>query len=410
MRKLKFCMVTTFYPPYNFGGDGIFVYRLANALASQGHTVEVIHDLDAFKLLSQTVPATPVVQHSNITLHSLSRKHSSLDLLRCHQMGHPIAKRQQLKAILEQSDLDVIHFHNISLLGGPDLLQYGRATKLCTLHDHWFVCAMHVLWRYDREACTQRTCLRCTLAGRRPPQLWRYTNRVAKAARQVDAFIAPSQFARQSHLANGFPVPIRCLPHFLPDLESNATITTTIHSRPYFLFAGRLEKIKGVQVLLDLFHTYTATDLLIAGAGDYEAELQQQARGLNHVRFLGRIDSAQLQEFYRGAIAVLVPSLCYETFGLVPIEAFAVGTPVIVHDLGALPEVVQGGGGFTYRTTQELLAAMEKLRTQPELRQQLGQQGRDNFLTNYTEDQHLRQYYNLIDELQTKPTMQEVYA
>ena len=50
-RQFKLCMVTTFYPPYNFGGDGIFVYRLANELAERGHQVEVVHSVDAYRML-----------------------------------------------------------------------------------------------------------------------------------------------------------------------------------------------------------------------------------------------------------------------------------------------------------------------------------------------------------------------
>src|SRR5256885_16967485 len=62
---------------------------------------------------------------------------------------------------------------------------------------------------------------------------------------------------------------------------------------------------------------------------DYESSLREQAQGLKHVRFLGTVHSSEISELYRGAIAVLVPSLCYETFGLVAAEAFAHGTPVI---------------------------------------------------------------------------------
>lgn len=51
MRPLKFCMITTFYPPQNFGGDGIFIHRLANELAKAGHTIDVIHDVDAYRSL-----------------------------------------------------------------------------------------------------------------------------------------------------------------------------------------------------------------------------------------------------------------------------------------------------------------------------------------------------------------------
>ena len=43
-------MITTFYPPYNFGGDGVFVQRLSNELARRGHLVEVIHCTDAYRL------------------------------------------------------------------------------------------------------------------------------------------------------------------------------------------------------------------------------------------------------------------------------------------------------------------------------------------------------------------------
>ena len=50
MKPLKLCMVTTFYPPFSFGGDGIFVYQLAHALAEKGHRVDVIHSEDAYRL------------------------------------------------------------------------------------------------------------------------------------------------------------------------------------------------------------------------------------------------------------------------------------------------------------------------------------------------------------------------
>jgi len=413
MKVLKFCMVTTFYPPYNFGGDGVFVYRLANALAHRGHEVHVIHDIDAFALLSKTSSAPSTLNHPNIRLHSLSRNgFGSIDLLLTHQLGRPVSKHHQIKEILEQSNFDVIHFHNISLLGGPDVLRYGQGIKLCTLHDHWFVCAMHVLWRLDREACTQRTCVSCTLAGHRPPQLWRFTDAVKRAVSHVDTFIAPSYFAISSHAANGFPAPIRYLPHFLPDTELKVADNISFsyaHPRPYFLFVGRLEKIKGVQVLLEQFRTYNSADLLIVGTGIYEGELRQMAQGLTHVHFLGHIDHTQLKGLYRQAIAALVPSLCYETFGLVAIEAFAVGTPVIVHAMGALPEVLQtGGGGLVYHDSQELLKAMEALRTQPDLRRQLGSQAYENFMQNYTEKQHLNRYYDLISQFGNVRSLQEV--
>lgn len=398
-------MVTTFYPPYNFGGDGILIERLVHALAADGHEVHVVHDRDAYELLAGPSPDQAAERRPGVTVHTLRRKRSPrLELLIGHQLGRPLGAHRGIRTVLDAHQFDVVHFHNISLLGGPNVLRYGRGVKLCTMHDYWFVCSMHVLWRDNREPCATRTCLSCTVRGRRPPQLWRYTGAVERAARHVDAFIAPSRSACLLQTKNGFPAPVHHLPDFLP-ASRNADVeglpAPPVHRKPYFLFVGRLEKIKGVQVLIDLFRDYHAADLLIAGAGTYEGELRQLAAGLPHVHFLGRLDQARLQSFYRQAIAVVVPSLCFETFGFVVIEAFATKTPVIVHDIGALPEVVtSGGGGLIYRTVAELRAAVERLQAEPGLRRDLGEQGYRSYMERYTEVAHLRQYYALIEGIE----------
>ncbi|HEY9734086.1 MAG TPA: glycosyltransferase family 4 protein [Drouetiella sp.] len=405
MSKLKIAMVTTFFPPHNFGGDGVFVQRLSNALAHRGHEVHVIHDKDAFSLGSKALVANTSEGHDStdprVTVHSLDGGATGkLDLIATHQLGQPVGKSEQLKKLLDQN-FDVIHFHNISLLGGPGVLAYGDGVKLCTLHDHWFVCSTHVLWRFDEEPCTKRTCMSCTLAAHRPPQLWRYTGAVERASVNVDAFLSPSEFARGSHLANGFPASIRVLPHFLAEPSTDID-STPVHTRPFFLFVGRLEKIKGAQVLIEQFSQFNDADLIIVGNGNYEATLRNAAQGLNHVHFLGRMSSERLREYYRQAVAVLVPSLCFETFGLVPLEAFSVATPVIVNDLGALPEVVRDGGGIAYKTPAEMVAAMKKLLGDASLRREIGAAGLENFKNNYSEARHMERYLNLIAELQKK--------
>ena len=91
------------------------------------------------------------------------------------------------------------------------------------------------------------------------------------------------------------------------------------------------------------------------------------------MRFLGRAHPSELPSLYAGAIATLVPSIGYEVFGIVLLESFAQRTPAIVHDLGALPEVVEeAGGGLVYRTQAELLGALELLATDTTRRDELG--------------------------------------
>lgn len=410
MRQLRFCLVTTFYPPYNFGGDGVFVYRLAHALARRGHQVAVIHAADAFELLGGRPASGGYPDHPNITIHAL-RGSSRLDALLSHQLGRPTQHAAALERILDREQFDVIHFHNISLLGGPGVLAYGRGVKLCTMHDYWFVCATHVLWRFDREPCTQRTCLACTLVAKRPPQLWRYTGAIAQAAQHVDAFLAGSDFACQAAAANGFPAAVRRLAHFMPDAEADSPATAAPHARPYFLYVGRLERLKGPQTLVEAFRQYRAADLIIVGAGALEAELRAAAAELPHIHIRSWTPHHQLRGLYQGAIAALLPSLCYETFGLVGIEAFAAGTPLIVHAIGALPELVEPTRtGLIYRDQAELLVALESLRANPELRATMGAQGRLRYQNSYTEQRHMQDYLALIEEIQASKAEQGATA
>ena len=113
-----------------------------------------------------------------------------------HQTGGPSFGASLVRRILDQP-YDVIHYHNVSLMGGPEVLTYGNALKLYHGPRYWLVCPTHVLYRYQREPCARPTCLSCTLAHHRPPQLWRYTNKLASAVVHVDAFLALSQFSIQ---------------------------------------------------------------------------------------------------------------------------------------------------------------------------------------------------------------------
>ena len=101
---------------------------------------------------------------------------------------------------------------------------------------------------------------------------------------------------------------------------------------------GRLVKEKGYHQIIPLMTRLPNVDLKIAGVGPFAPELRMLAAGQPNVHFLGRLDFPDLSPLYRNARAVIVPSVFYETFGYVVVEAFSVGAPVIVHKHGALPE------------------------------------------------------------------------
>src|SRR4051812_17403070 len=109
--RLKFCMVTTFYPPHNFGGDGIAVQRLAHALARRGHQVTVICDTEAYDALSGDNEArAPAPEPAGVTVHRMRSGLGTISPLLTQQLGRPVMNGRRIRKILDDGDFDVIHF------------------------------------------------------------------------------------------------------------------------------------------------------------------------------------------------------------------------------------------------------------------------------------------------------------
>jgi glycosyltransferase involved in cell wall biosynthesis len=397
---LRFLFVTTFYPPHSFGGDAIAIQRLARGLVKAGHQVTVIHDLDAFNLLGGRVaPVTPASLTDGVEVIALKSGWGALAPVVTHQLGRPLLNRRRITDILHRGNFDVINYHNISLIGGPDILAYGSALKLYIAHDHWLVCPMHVLWRHRRELCTGKQCFRCSLHYRRPPQLYRWTGLMERGLKHVDTFIALSEFSRRKHREFGFSRELEVLPDFAPtsDHAAEKVSDQRPYSAPYFLIAGRLEEIKGIQDVIPLFHSYRDAHLLIAGEGSYRSTLEALSSGNDRVKFLGNLSEAELRSLYSHAIAVVAPSLCFETFGLVVIEVFRESTPVIARRIGPFPELIESSqAGVLFDNQSELLEAMRRLQNDPEARNRLGRAGHRAFLERWSEEVVIPKYLGIV--------------
>ena len=392
-------MITTFYPPYNFGGDGIFVQRLSNELVRRGHHVEIIHCADAYTLFQNDATEQTTNDHPDLIVHRLHSSAGPLSPFATQQTGYPLFKHAQLKKILAR-DFDVIHFHNISLVGGPKILEYGRGLKLYTAHEYWLLCPMHLLLRANETVCDKRECFACALQYKRPPQLWRYTSLLHKSVRSLDALIAPSRYTQELHQAAGLPVRVQHIPNFGID-----TFTAEPPAPPpaerYFLYAGRLERVKGLHTILPLFQKRPDLRLWIAGRGAYEQALRAMAADHPNIQFLGFQTEAQLRALYHHAQAVVLPSLWYEVFPLVALEAFQQKTPLLVRNLGALREIVEAGdgGGWAFDNPKELECLLDFVLAHPAERARRGANGFAAYQSAWTAEAHLAQYFELLANL-----------
>lgn len=395
---MRFCHVSTFYPPYHFGGDAILTQSICEALLRRGHDVTIVHAADAYALrgapIVDALDDPPGLRR--ITLRSAL---GALAPVVTQQTGRPALLHRQLTEALSH-EYDVVHFHNISLIGGPGVLPLSRApVTLYTTHDHWLFCTTHVLWKDNAAPCDSPQCFRCALISGTPPQLWRLGSFMAQCLEHVDVILSPSQFAADRHRAAGITRPIEVLPSFTHITPTDITSTNREAAGP-FVYAGRLVRSKGVEQLLDAFAQRPQLPLSVVGDGPLGASLRDQYRDASHITFVGPLPHAEMRALYARATAVVVPSWGPEVFPLTVIEAMVCGAPVIVRRAGGSAEAVERtGGGLVYDEPHELLPLVDRMAADADLRATLSTRAREGTMAHYLEDTWIEAYLRRIESI-----------
>jgi len=166
-----------------------------------------------------------------------------------------------------------------------------------------------------------------------------------------------------------------------------------------FLFVGRLNKQKGIELLLHALSRMTdqTVGLDVVGDGDDRESLQELARALgiaDRIRWHGAVPQPRLVEFYRAATALVVPSVG-EGLGLVAVEAQMCETPVVAFDSGGLPDVVQHDRtGVLVKDVDAgaLAAALTSLLERDDRGAALGAAGRLHALATFAPESVARRY------------------
>jgi glycosyltransferase involved in cell wall biosynthesis len=115
-----------------------------------------------------------------------------------------------------------------------------------------------------------------------------------------------------------------------------------LQDAPYYLYVGRLTEEKGLPVLLEAFKD-SLQALKIIGTGPLEDLVKEYSIKYPNISFAGAQPKEQVYEVLQGASALIFPSVWYETFGMVVIEAFSAGVPVIASDLGNIKNMIADG-------------------------------------------------------------------
>jgi len=329
---------------------------------------------------------------------------TKFSLARVSLWNHSVYK--EIRSIIQRHSPQVLHFHNTFPLISPAAYYASKkegVPVVQTLHNYRLLCLNALLYRNGGicEKCLNRfipwpglkyACYRNShmmsggvatmLVLHRALRTWKRT---------VDRYIAPTDFSRRKLISGGLPPgKIVVKPNFLQPDPGCGTA-----KGGFGLFVGRLSSEKGIETLLKAWLSLPKVQMKIVGDGPYMANARKFIgdNGLDSIEILGQLDRDKTIELVKRADFLVVPSGCYETFGLVFIEAFACGTPVIASRMGTCGEIVDHGRTglhFEAGNAGELVEMVEQLHGSPELAETLSRQGRLEYERYYTAEKNYK--------------------
>ena len=350
--------------PYDFaypGGVVNHVSSLARHLIKMGHKVKIIapssSDVSAFD--GQFIPVgMPRSIHAN---DSTVRITLSLNL------------SSRVKAILDAENFDVVHLHEpLMPMLCCTILRLSRSPVVGTFHASYRKSSYKPGRPLDgyNFGWPITTMFLKRWAGRLSGRI-----AVSKPAMELAKRYFPGDY---TIIPNGVE-----LEHFSPDVSP---IGEFRDGKTNILFVGRLEKRKGLDYLLKAYRSVKQGNpdcrLIIVGPGvelrrKYEKQVIQE--GIKDVVFIGSVANEELPRFYKAADIFCAPATRCESFGIVLIEAMAMGKPVIASNMEGYADLVTHGveGVLVPPKDKEMLAlALDSLIRDESLREQMGARGR----------------------------------
>ena len=378
-------------------GENRVVEQEGEALAALGHEVRL------FTCDSDEISRWPLLKKATLPARTIWNWESYGDL----------------KAVLREYQPEVVHVHNTFPLLSAAVLHACRdagVPVVATLHNYGLACANRAFFR-DGAVCHDcaghlpvasvvHGCFRDSRAATVPVAISMTAHRRAWRS-LVSAYILISGSQRDLLAGVGLPQDRVFVRYNL--ITRRDRLQTA--PEPMVVYAGRLDEIKGVRLLMAGWDRYLqeadqqavqpgqqagepGLRLAIAGAGTLEEEVAAWASTRPSVVLAGPLSSADCQSLISRARAVLLPSAWEETFGLVAIEAMAAGVPPIASGHGSFPELITHGVDGTLFNPGDPAAlgrAIADAERNPEQYASYGDQARKTYEKRFDPDRNLEE-------------------
>lgn len=277
--------------------------------------------------------------------------------------------KKEIQTIIKENKIDVVHCHNTFPLISPSIYKYAKqmgCKVFQTIHNFRFLCASAELYK-DKTICEE--CLnkniKCALKHKCYHNSFSQTLswyklqknfRKKKLYNYVDKFICLTEFnsIKLSHIIPKEKIAIK--PNF-------AFIDSKISkkSSEQFLYLGRIEEIKGIDTLINVFSKDGMPKLVLCGKGN-DLEKYKACVKTDNILFKGFCNKEQMVEELEKSTAIIVPSKWYEPFSMVLVEGMHAGISVIARNIGSLPyNVLDNVNGLLFNTEDELSDIVKNL-------------------------------------------------
>ena len=399
---MKILAANKFY--YVFGGSDRYFFELNSLHEHAGHTVIpfAMQHQENFPSPYEKFFVSPVNYWDNP---------SFLDKLKAAgRVLYSFEARRKIRHLIEKEKPDIAHIHVIAHQISPSILPILKEFNIPivqTSHEYKPICPTYSLVSKEQicERCKGKRFYHATL------QKCNHNSLSASALNSIEMYlhhglgwydlpniyITPSNFMRKKMIEFGMPGnKIVHIPNFVDPSKYHFSAET----ENYFVYIGRLSRIKGVGTLLKAMkHLSSNTKLLIIGDGPQRAELEQikETLELDHVHFLGYQDTESLTQLLAKSQFSVLPSEWYENCPMSILESMAIGKPVVGARIGGIPELIEDGQDGLLFESKNALDLADKLRyliAKPEQCKQMGLNARRKMETSYNAEFH---YQNILD-------------
>lgn len=360
---MKICLMNNLFSPYARGGAEKVVLKMKEKYLQAGHEVFLITTKPKKEKLPINNSSSDKfkIYYLNSEYYNLGKKSIIYRLFWHLNNLADFKKYYACQKIIEQEKPDLVITHNLMGLG----YMSAQAAKINNAKHYHFLHDIQLLHPSGLMFYKHEKIIESWLA-----KLYQLITK--HLVNNPDLIMSPSRWLLTEHQKKDFfknsKTEIISLAQLIvsPDQKNSEIKIDKINKNKtlVFLFAGQLEKHKGIIFLINTLKKYQHSDwiLKIAGQGKLENKIKNLIVSNKHFHYLGLLNKAELEKEFQSADILIMPSLCYENSPTIILEAQAKGLKVLASNLGGIPEIMRAQDIlFTPGSETDLLTKINSL-------------------------------------------------